>query len=214
MCPERSSTDAVQTEFNSMIKIIEKIYNVKGTIVEDVQGSKEVVFVMLDSHEHRVSNYRLVQFSIKIEEDIFISVRFLLSSDWYLPKEQRMYRLSIDNQDLATLILSYFNFHSNNFNFYYEKIGDTPEILYKCPFMYLNGMDLTKEIARLIDTGIIINRVFFEEGLLDYNDENSENSNAFCKKIWKRVKKEVQEYHTKIYRLEDKENENERPSHS
>jgi len=193
--------------FNLTTEQIEKLFNTKGTITEDTKDSKEVSFVMLHSHNHRVSDYRPVQFSLKLEEDTFISVRFLLSSDWYLPKQDRIYRLSIDNQDLATQILSYFNFHSNSFNFYYEKENDTPEILYKCAFVYMNGMDLLKEVARLIDTGFIINRVFFEEGLLDYKDEDAENSERFCVKIWKRVKAEIKEYHEEIYGIQDKHGE-------
>jgi len=132
-----------------------------------------------------------------------VSVKFQASSDFYLPPKERTYKISVDNIDLLTYVLSHINFNSENYNLYYEQSDvNVNEIIFRAAFFCMEGMDLIIETLRLIDLGMIINRILFEEGIFDYKEKDSQRHMEFAKRINDAIEQQTEWYYDALQKAD------------
>jgi hypothetical protein len=191
---------SILSQFELLIEQL-KLIGCSVTDVSESPSLREYAIVSLASHTNKISDIRPVQFNLEFDEES-ITVKFVVSSDWYSNYDRRCFKLAVDNVDLITYVLSHLNFNSDNYNFYYEQRNKKHnEILFKSSFCCFEGMDIISETVRLIDIGYIINKTLFEEGLLDHSDTDSEKIRLFCLRISAIIERRTNNYYDSIQHL-------------
>jgi len=158
-----------------------------------------------ESSNHDLNISEII-FEYSLQEEI-LNICFNLSNDFFLPKNERYDRLTIENVDSFVMILTYFNDKTKSFNFYIEKESalsqpeeeNQAEIMFKASILYYPGMNITRSVVPLIDEGMMIKNVFNQE---DVWDRDFQDPLAFSKETWRQIKEKRAELRSSDLYLE------------
>ena len=156
--------------------------------VEDVyivlkRGSKEITW-----------DYTLATFSIFWYDSLgLVSVKFNLSDDWFLDKNERTNHYAAHNLDYLVDFCSSWNCHANDFVFELDIPTDgEAEIKFKATIMKNGDLNLARALLIHIDKGFLTLKKLQKK--IVFNQEDSSRKIVKAKELRKEVKLSTKKY--------------------
>jgi len=167
--------------------------------------SEEHIFRVLLEDNTVSSDVKAATFSVVWHEELeMINVRFILSDDWFLPKDQRVNRVAANNTDLLVCICNFLNNSLKEMVFELNAEGwdsnnlDSDEIYFidvsfRMDFFMAGPTNIMKVLLPLIDQGFIVLKILQKLDLFD-RDEIPDNVDLFARELKKVIKGEIKKF--------------------
>jgi len=166
----------------------------KSTEIELSDGIEDVFKVILDDSKYIGWDFRMAFFSVIWRFQYHtVSVKFNLSDDCFMKREDRTNVYKVSNQDYLIDILSTLNLKPLDFVGELEVLADgETEVNIRCSIMKYGPLNLAKLLLVAIDKGFVFLRVLQEKNIFDHEDSSAVEEDA--RQIRKAVKAELKAY--------------------